>query len=109
FLHSVHYFTEPTTMPIDKDERKRLEAMMSYETKAYKQGYHRVAGIDEAGRGPLAGPVVAAVCILPQKFRMAQIDDSKKLQPKVRQQLFKKLIKHAKVQYGIGIIEHDEI
>jgi ribonuclease HII len=94
---------------IDVEELQRLEVMMSFEKKAYKKGFKRVGGIDEAGRGPLAGPVVAAVCILPKKLRIPLIDDSKKLSPKVRQQLFQRLLNDPKVSYGIGIIEHDEI
>lgn len=94
---------------ITPEELERLEEMMSYEKKAYRKGYKRVAGVDEAGRGPLAGPVVAAVCILPKKHRIPGVDDSKKLQPKVRQEIYQRLINDPTIQYGVGIIEHEEI
>jgi ribonuclease HII len=94
---------------IASDELERLEVMMLYEKKAYRRGFKRVAGVDEAGRGPLAGPVVAAVCILPKKHRIPKVDDSKKLLPKLRQEIFQRLINDSAIQYGVGIIEHHEI
>lgn len=82
--------------------------MWSFEKKASKEGYSKIAGIDEAGRGPLAGPVVSAAVILPDSFPVSGINDSKKLTPKKRECLFKKIYKHA-VAVGIGIVAPSEI
>ena len=97
----------------DQEEIKRLQEMLSYEKKAKKQGFQIVAGIDEAGRGPLAGPVVAAACILPPKALskskvplFPELDDSKKLLPAQRERLFETLTSHPQICYGIGIIDH---
>ena len=62
--------------------------MWRLENQATSQGYKYIAGVDEAGRGPLAGPVVSAAVILPQGFSCDGIDDSKKLSEKKREQLF---------------------
>lgn len=59
-------------------EDKRLETMLRYEREAYNQGFQVLAGIDEVGRGPLAGPVVAAAVILPKGCKIRQLNDSKK-------------------------------
>ncbi len=73
-------------------------------------GISLVAGIDEAGRGPLAGPVVAAAAILPVEFPLTGVNDSKKLPEKVREQLFEALTDHETlVCYGLGIAEPAEI
>ncbi|MCP5535460.1 MAG: ribonuclease HII [Akkermansiaceae bacterium] len=61
---------------------------MFYEQEKLNDGFHRVAGIDEAGRGPLAGPVAAAAVILPEEFTHELLDDSKKLSEKKREQLY---------------------
>ncbi len=79
-----------------------------FEKDARKQGYSRIAGIDEAGRGPLAGPVVAAATILPQAFHLPHLDDSKRLSPKRREQLFGAIYEQA-VTVGIGIVDPIEI
>ncbi|KIC72928.1 hypothetical protein DB44_BY00510, partial [Candidatus Protochlamydia amoebophila] len=60
---------------ISTEELTRLEHMIVYEKRAFSQGYQLIAGIDEAGRGPLAGPVVAAACILPKGLLVPQIND----------------------------------
>lgn len=76
--------------------------MLKYETRLKKQGYDLIIGIDEAGRGPLAGPVVAAAVIL-KTFRFKnRIDDSKKLNANARQKAFQEIIK--KSFFGIGIV-----
>jgi len=80
----------------------------SYEKKARNDGYDAVAGIDEAGRGPLAGPVVAASVILPDPFPVSGIDDSKKISPKKRDKLFDEIHQHA-IRVGVGIVGPDEI
>ncbi len=76
--------------------------MLLFERRAWNRGYQCIAGIDEAGRGPLAGPVVAAACVLPDTFSI-EVRDSKQLLPSKRFELFQKLI--ASCDYGIGIVE----
>ena len=83
--------------------------MTHYEQVAYSKGYGNVAGIDEAGRGPLAGPVVAAACILPKGLLIPGVDDSKKLSPRRRRELYLYLIEHPDIQYGVGIVSEKEI
>lgn len=94
---------------LDENEYRRLHSLMAYERRAYQKGYNYVGGIDEAGRGPLAGPVVAAVCILPKTKKIPRVDDSKKLEAKLRTQIFDKLVNDSDIYYGIGIIEAEEI
>lgn len=68
-------------------------------------GYKRIAGVDEAGRGPLAGPVVAACCFIPDKVFFEGINDSKKLTPSLRASFYQKILSQQGVLYGIGIVE----
>ncbi len=82
--------------------------LWSFEKKAIKKGFSRIAGIDEAGRGPLAGPVVSAAVILPPSCQVSDIRDSKKLTPKKRIDLYEKIYEHA-VAIGVGIIDALEI
>ncbi len=82
--------------------------MWEFEHKAIAKGYNIIAGVDEAGRGPLAGPVVSAAVILPQNFSVKGIDDSKKLSEKKRVALFP-LIKSQAIAVAIGIASHTEI
>ncbi len=84
-------------------------SLTQHETRLRQLGYQRIAGIDEAGRGPLAGPVVAAACILPSDELFPNIDDSKKLTPQKREDLFKFLTQHPKVHFGVGVVEVSEI
>ena len=79
-----------------------------FENEASANGCRDIAGIDEAGRGPLAGPVVAAAVILPSAFHDPEINDSKKLSPKKRQRLYGKIYTQA-VAVGIGIVDALEI
>jgi ribonuclease HII len=79
-----------------------------FEKIASKNGFFNIAGIDEAGRGPLAGPVVSSAVILPYDFFHKEIKDSKKLSPKKREYLFDILYKEA-VSIGIGIVWHKKI
>lgn len=79
-----------------------------FEKKATENGFRAVAGIDEAGRGPLAGPVVSAAVILPQAFSVADVTDSKKLSAKKRVRLYEKIYAQA-VSVGIGIVDAAEI
>jgi len=82
--------------------------MLFYEKKLWSSGINNIAGIDEAGRGPLAGPVVAASVILPVDYYNSEIKDSKKLTPKKRDKLFEVITRDA-VSYGIGIVDNYEI
>jgi len=79
-----------------------------FELEARRCGYRRIAGLDEAGRGPLAGPVVAAAVILPSRCRLAGVDDSKQLTESERNHLFI-LISQRAVAIGIGSASHEEI
>ena len=89
-------------------EYERLISMLAYERAAEKSGYARVAGLDEAGRGPLAGPVVSAAVILPADYFPEGLNDSKKLTPNTRERLFYKLAADA-AAWGIGICGPEEI
>ena len=80
-----------------------------FEEYAYRAGRRFIAGVDEAGRGPLAGPVVAAACILPRNLQIQGIDDSKKLDFKKRAELYALLMDHPDVMIGIGIVENAHI
>ncbi|MBQ4233389.1 MAG: ribonuclease HII [Firmicutes bacterium] len=82
-------------------QKARLEEMLRYERELWASGCWYIAGIDEVGRGPLAGPVVTAAVILPEDFDLLGVDDSKKLTPKKRDELFEK-IKEAAVCWAIG-------
>lgn len=90
------------------NERSRLFKMKSFETTALKNGYLNIAGVDEAGRGPLAGPVVAACVILPSDVEILGLDDSKKCSPKTRDRLFDEIYQCA-ISIGVGIISAQEI
>ncbi len=82
--------------------------MWSFEHDARRTGFKFIAGIDEAGRGPLAGPVISAAVILPFDFPDPGITDSKKLSPKKREQFFCVIMEHA-VCVSTGRADHDEI
>jgi len=82
--------------------------MWQFEHNAKTLGYNMIAGIDEAGRGPLAGPVVSAAVILPHDFLCEGVNDSKKLSEKKRDALFPKIMETA-VAVAIGIASHHEI
>ena len=81
-----------------------FEEMQKYERAAKQKGYHLIAGIDEVGRGPLAGPVVAAAVILPEGMEDIGLDDSKKLSAKKRAEIFE-IIKEQAVAIGVGIVD----
>ncbi len=88
-----------------KRKAKRLFEITQFERAAESQGYLRIAGVDEAGRGPLAGPVVAAACILPKDFYFDKINDSKKLTHETREEIYHMLTTHPDVIYGIGSVD----
>lgn len=87
---------------------ERFQTMNQYEDYAHRHGYQLVAGIDEVGRGPLAGPVVAAAVILDKDQPIIGLDDSKKLSLKNRLELFSE-IKNKAIAIGIGILSSEEI
>jgi ribonuclease HII len=78
------------------------------ESRLKRMGFSLIAGIDEAGRGPLAGPVVSAAVILKNKINTTEIKDSKKLTPKKRIELFDFILKNC-IDYAISIVSHTEI
>lgn len=80
----------------------------TFENEYYAKGYKFICGIDEAGRGPLSGPVVAAACILPRDIYIPELNDSKKLTEKKREKIFD-VITEAAIGYGIGMASPKEI
>ncbi len=82
--------------------------LLKYEKELYKNNISLIAGVDEAGRGPLAGPVVAAAVILPKNYKLDGLNDSKQLTEKKREEYFKVLEKEA-LSIGVGIISSQEI
>ena len=93
---------------VELDENLRLENMLTYEKDLYKQGLTLIAGVDEVGRGPLAGPVVAAAVILPQGCKIKGLNDSKKIPKKKHLEIFQAVQDQA-LSIGIGIIDNQVI
>ncbi len=91
-----------------KKEEERLELINTFENEGYKNGYLYIGGVDEAGRGPLAGPVVASVVVLKKGTKIPYVNDSKKLSEAKREELFE-VIKKEALDYGIGIVDNEEI
>ncbi|WP_026174316.1 ribonuclease HII [Effusibacillus pohliae] len=89
-------------------ERERMAKLWDYERTLAAQGYQAIAGVDEAGRGPLAGPVVAGACILPLGIEIPGLNDSKQLAPEERERLFDVIQANA-LAYGVGIVDVDYI
>lgn len=89
-------------------EEQRLEEMLKYEKELYLKGYEYICGIDEAGRGPLCGPVVAAAVILKKGDKIEGVNDSKKLSEKKREEIFE-IIKERAVAYSVGIVDEKTI
>ena len=88
--------------------QEKHNTMMAFDNEYRNNGTVIVAGIDEAGRGPLAGPVVTACAILPEDFDVIGVDDSKKLSEKRREELFEKILNNS-LAYGIGIADNNLI
>lgn len=128
-LETIFDGSDPFILELKKDERKgvqqrldkwqrereqeiflqdKFKEMNRYERKYQTQGYQWIAGIDEVGRGPLAGPVVAAAVILPKDFFLAGIDDSKKLSEKKREK-FNEIIRRDAIAFSIAMIHAEEI
>ena len=89
-------------------EFKRLTLLKKDEQDLYNQGCNYICGIDEAGRGPLAGPVVVAAVIMPKDSFIEGINDSKKVSEKKREVLYDEIISNC-ISYGVGIIDHEKI
>ena len=89
-------------------EQERLLKIKEIDEEFFKKGIKYIAGIDEAGRGPLAGPVVVACVIMPEDSMIEGVNDSKKISEKKREKLYDLILEEA-VSYGIGIINQEEI
>ena len=89
-------------------EEQRLINLKQYECELRSKGYKYICGIDEAGRGPLAGPVVVASVIMPENSMIEGVNDSKKVSEKKREKLYDLILSEA-ISYGVGIIGQDEI
>lgn len=85
-----------------------MEDLYKYEKECYQKNYTLIGGVDEVGRGPLVGPVVAACCVLPKDFYLEGLTDSKKLSEKKRNLFFEYIRKHA-IAYGIGVVSPERI
>jgi len=93
---------------LNPDEAERIQQLLQFERALWQQGCRFVAGVDEAGRGPLAGPVVAAAVVYDGAPSIPMIDDSKKLSNSKREALFQKITQHAHA-FGIGVATVGEI
>ncbi|MCX7746525.1 MAG: ribonuclease HII [Clostridia bacterium] len=91
-----------------QEEQKRFNNMCLFEKEAFSNGVQWIAGIDEAGRGPLAGPVVAAAVIFPKDVFIHGLNDSKKVSPKKRDSLYDEIIEKA-IAVGVGIVDSTTI
>ena len=90
------------------DEDERLEGMLAYEKELYAQGIDLIAGVDEVGRGPLAGPVVAAAVILPKACKIPGLNDSKKIPKSKHKEIYETVLQNA-IAIGIGIKDNHVI
>lgn len=90
-----------------REEINRIDNW-KYEKELYKEGYKYIGGVDEVGRGPLIGPVVAACCVLPFNFKLDGLTDSKKISEKKREEFYDYIIDHC-LAYGIGQCSPEEI
>ena len=90
------------------DEDERLEAMLAYEKECYARGMELIAGVDEVGRGPLAGPVVAAAVILPKGCKISGLNDSKKIPKSKHKEIYEAVLQNA-IAIGIGVKDNQVI
>ncbi len=89
-------------------EELRLKELKRQEDELRNRGFNMICGIDEAGRGPLAGPVVVASVIMPADSMIEGVNDSKKVSEKKREKLYDQILEEA-ISYGVGIVGQDEI
>ncbi|MCL4441180.1 MAG: ribonuclease HII, partial [Firmicutes bacterium] len=106
-VRNIYRMLERRRLRISAEEQ-RLEALSRYEKSLAVEGIHLVAGVDEAGRGPLAGPVMASAVILPLEARIYELNDSKQLSPAKRKALAIK-IKKISLAWAIGVSTVNEI
>ena len=90
------------------DEDERLEGMLAYEKECYARGMELIAGVDEVGRGPLAGPVVAAAVILPKACKIPGLNDSKKIPKSKHKEIYEAVLQNA-IAIGIGVKDNHVI
>ena len=90
------------------DEDERLEGMLTYEKECYAHGIELIAGVDEVGRGPLAGPVVAAAVILPKGSKISGLNDSKKIPKSKHKEIYEAVLQNA-IAIGIGVKDNQVI
>lgn len=113
-LESCLDFKKELNRPKDKKMITKLDLLLGkddnyrYERKLNNNGIKLIAGVDEVGRGPLVGPVVAAACILPVNYHLEGLTDSKKLSEKKRNEYYE-IIKKDAISYGIGVIDNKKI
>lgn len=89
-------------------ELQRLNDLKNIDNNVFNEGYNYICGIDEAGRGPLAGPVVVASVIMPKNSMIEGVNDSKKVSEKKREKLYDIIIEEA-ISYSVGIVDQNEI
>lgn len=90
------------------DEDERLEGMLAYEKECYARGMELIAGVDEVGRGPLAGPVVAAAVVLPKGCKISGLNDSKKIPKSKHKEIYEAVLQNA-IAIGIGVKDNHVI
>ena len=90
------------------DEDERLEGMLAYEKECYARGMELIAGVDEVGRGPLAGPVVAAAVILPKACKIPGLNDSKKIPKSKHKEIYEAVLQNA-IAIGVGVKDNHVI
>ncbi|HYO69237.1 MAG TPA: ribonuclease HII, partial [Archangium sp.] len=93
----------------NRAEGQRLRHLLRFESELWELGHTHVAGVDEAGRGPLAGPVVAAAAILPRGWKLEGLDDSKKIADEARRDELAEAIKRGAVAWAVGQADSEEI
>lgn len=113
-LNSIKKMKENFNRNKDKNDIKKIDLFLDlkdnlkYEKELYNKGYSLIAGVDEVGRGPLVGPVVAAAVILPKNYKLEGLTDSKKLS-EAKRNYFNEIIKRDAISYGIGVIDNNII
>jgi ribonuclease HII len=93
----------------NRSEGQRLRHMLKFENELWAQGFTRIAGVDEAGAGPAAGPVVAGAAILPLGYKLRGLDDSKKILDEAVRDELAEAIKRDAIAWAVGWSHHDEI
>ena len=92
-------------------DKARVEKLYKFENELYSEGYNLIAGVDEAGRGSLVGPLIVGAVILPPNFYLERLDDSKKLSPKIREKLYYEIVYNAVAvaSVAVDIAESDKL